>query len=148
MLNQALARDPFFLRSAYCLLAQAHDSIYFLGNEHTPARLAAAEVAIESASRMRPDAGETHLARAENLYRGYYDYDGALAELDIARRTLPNDARIPELAGYIVRRRGKQEEGLQYLLRSLELDPRNFNTLQQTALSYQSCDDTVRWRAS
>jgi tetratricopeptide (TPR) repeat protein len=36
-----------------------------------------------------------------------------------------------------LRRRGKQEEGLQYLLRSLELDPRNFNTLQQTALSYQ-----------
>ena len=136
LLNRAIARDPSFFQ-AYCVLASAHDSIYFLGNEHTPARLAAAEAAIESASRMRPDAGETHLARAENLYRGYYDYDGALAELDIARRTLPNDSRIPELAGYIVRRRGKQEEGLQYLLRSLELDPRNFLLLQQTALSYQ-----------
>ena len=136
LLNRAVARDPSFFQ-AYCLLASAHDSIYFLGNEHTPARLAAAEAAIESASRMRPDAGETHLARAENLYRGYRDYDGALAELDIAGRTLPNDSRIPQLAGYIVRRRGKQEEGLQYLLRSLELDPRNFLTLQQTALSYQ-----------
>jgi len=136
LLNKAVARDPSFFQ-AYCLLASAHDSIYFLGNEHTPARLAAAEAAIESASRMRPDAGETHLARAENLYRGYRDYDGALAELDIAGRTLPNDSRIPELAGYIVRRRGKQEEGLRYLLRSLELDPRNFLTLQQTALSYQ-----------
>jgi TolB-like protein/class 3 adenylate cyclase/Tfp pilus assembly protein PilF len=136
LLEKAVARDPSFFQ-AYCLLASAHDTIYFLGNEHTPARLAGAEAAIESASRMRPDAGETHLARAENLYRGYYDYDGALAELDIARRTLPNDSRIPELAGYIVRRRGKQEEGLQYLLRSLELDPRNFLLLQQTALSYQ-----------
>src|SRR6184192_2197772 len=136
LLNRAIARDPSFFQ-AYCVLASAHDSIYFLGNEHTPARLAAAEAAIESASRMRPDAGETHLARAENLYRGYRDYDGALAELDIAGRTLPNDSRIPQLAGYIVRRRGKQEEGLQYLLRSLELDPRNFLLLQQTALSYQ-----------
>src|SRR6266513_1010241 len=136
LLNRAIARDPSFFQ-AYCVLASAHDSIYFLGNEHTPARLAAAEAAIESASRMRPDAGETHLATAENLYRGYRDYDGALAELDIAGRTLPNDSRIPELAGYITRRRGKQEEGLQYLLRSLELDPRNFLTLQQTALSYQ-----------
>src|SRR5437867_5516819 len=136
LLEKAVARDSSFFQ-AYCLLASAHDSIYFLGNEHTPARLAAAEVAIESASRMRPDAGETHLARAENLYRGYRDYDGALAELDIAGRTLPNDSRIPQLAGYIVRRRGNQEEGLQYLLRSLELDPRNFLTLQQTALSYQ-----------
>src|SRR5437870_3988422 len=136
LLNQAVTRDPVFIE-AYYQLTFAHDSIYFLGNEHTPARLAAAEAAIESASRMRPDAGETHLARAENLYRGYRDYDGALAELDIAGRTLPNDSRIPQLAGYIVRRRGNQEEGLQYLLRSLELDPRNFLTLQQTALSYQ-----------
>jgi len=136
LLNRAVARDPSFFQ-AYCLLAYAHDNIYLLGNEHTPARLAAAEAAIESASRMRPDAGETHLARAQNLYRGYRDYDGALAELDIAGRTLPNDSRIPELAGYITRRRGKQEEGLQYLLRSLELDPRNFFTLQQIALSYQ-----------
>jgi len=136
LLNRAVARDPSFFQ-AYCLLASAHDNIYLLGNEHTPARLAAAEAAIESASRMRPDAGETHLARAGNLYRGYRDFDGALAELDIAGRTLPNDSRIPELAGYITRRRGKQEEGLQYLLRSLELDPRNFLTLQQTALSYQ-----------
>src|SRR5437870_7305768 len=66
LLNQAVTRDSSFFQ-AYCLLAAAHDSIYFLGNEHTPARLAAAEAATESASRMRPDAGETHLARAENL---------------------------------------------------------------------------------
>src|SRR5437762_7581539 len=53
LLNRAIARDPSFFQ-AYCVLASAHDSIYFLGNEHTPARLAAAEAAIGSASRMRP----------------------------------------------------------------------------------------------
>ncbi len=47
---------------------------------------------------------------SENLYRGYLDYDGALAELDVAAKTLPNDARVFELKGYIQRRRGKQEE--------------------------------------
>src|SRR5205085_4411959 len=56
LLEKAVARDSSFFQ-AYCLLASAHDSIYFLGNEHTPARLAAAEAAIESASRMRPNAG-------------------------------------------------------------------------------------------
>src|SRR5205807_7988466 len=35
------------------------------------------------------------------------------------------------------RRRGQQEEGLQNLQHAVELDPRNFNTLQQIALSYQ-----------
>jgi serine/threonine-protein kinase len=41
-----------------------------------------------------------------------------------------------ELIGYILRRQGKREEGLQSLNRSLELDPRNFFTLQQIALTY------------
>src|SRR5216110_3472552 len=136
LLNQAIARDPSFFE-AYCLLAYGHDNLYFLGNDHTTARLAQAETAIQSAFRLRPDAGEAHLARAENLYRGYLDYDGAIAELEIARKTLPNDSRVPELIGYIVRRQGKQDEAIKNLQRALELDPRNFFILEQIALSYQ-----------
>ena len=98
LLNQAIARDPSFFR-AYCQLAYAHDALYFLGFDHTPARLALAEAAIQAATRLRPDAGETHLARAQNLYWGYLDYDGALAELGVARQTLPNDSRVFELKG-------------------------------------------------
>ncbi|PYL84564.1 MAG: hypothetical protein DMF23_05825, partial [Verrucomicrobia bacterium] len=135
LLEQALARDSsFFL--AQCQLAYAHDNLYFLGIDHTPARLAAAQAAVEAAFRLQPDAGEAHLARAEHLYRGYLDYDGALAELEIARKSLPNDPRVFELTGYIARRRGQQEEALRNLQRAIELDPRNFFTLQQIALSY------------
>ncbi|HJX82172.1 MAG TPA: FlgO family outer membrane protein, partial [Candidatus Udaeobacter sp.] len=83
LLNQAVARDPSFFK-AYCQLANVHDTLYLLGFDHTPARLASAEAAIQAAFRLRPDAGETHLARAQNLYRGYLDYDGALAELEVA----------------------------------------------------------------
>ena len=137
LLNQAVARDPSFFE-AYCQLAYANDNLYFLGNDHTPARLALAEAAIQSAFRLRPDAGEAHLARAENLYRGYVDYEGALAELEIARKTLPNDSRVPELSGYIIRRQGKNEEAVKNLQRALELDPRNFFILEQIALSYQN----------
>ena len=91
---------------------------------------------MQAATRLRPDAAETHLARAQYLYYGLRDYAGALAELEIARRALPNDPRLFELTGYILRRRGQQEEGLQNLQRAVELDPRNFFTLQQIALSY------------
>jgi len=135
LLNQALARDPsFFL--AQCQLAYAHDNLYFLGIDHTPARLAAAEAAVAAAFHLQPNAGEAHLARAEHLYRGYLNFDGALAELEIARKSLPNDPRVFELMGYIARRRGRQEEALRNLQRAVELDPRNFFTLQQIALSY------------
>jgi TolB-like protein/class 3 adenylate cyclase/Tfp pilus assembly protein PilF len=136
LLEQAISRDPsFFL--AYCQLSLAHDQQYFLtGADHTPARIGKAQSALDAALRLRPDAGEAHLARAEFLYRIHLDYDGALAELEIARHTLPNDPRIFELTGYILRRRGKQEEGLDYINRALTLDPRNLFTLQQVALSY------------
>jgi TolB-like protein/Tfp pilus assembly protein PilF len=138
LLDEAVKRDPSFF-DAYCQLAYAHETIYAVsGSDHTPARLALAEAAVQAATRLRPDAAETHLARAQYLYNGLRDYAGALAELEIARRALPNDPRIFELTGYILRRRGQQEEGLRNLERAVELDPRNFDTLQQIALSYLS----------
>ena len=135
LLNRAIAQDPSFFQ-AYCQLAHTHDRIYFLGYDHTPARLALAEAAIQVAFRLRPDAGEAHLARAQNLYRGYLDFDAALAELEVAGQTLPNDAGVFELKGYIQRRQGKQEEAVRSLERAIDLDPRNTFTLQQIALSY------------
>jgi len=136
VLNEAVARDPSFF-NAYCLLASTHDRLYFFGDDHTPARLALAEAAIQEAFRLRPNAGEAHLARAQNLYRGYLDYDGALAELEVAAKTLPNDAGIFELKGYIQRRQGKQEEAVRSLERAIDLDPLNNFMLQQIALSYR-----------
>jgi TolB-like protein/DNA-binding winged helix-turn-helix (wHTH) protein/Flp pilus assembly protein TadD len=137
LLNQAVARDPTFFQ-AYCELAYVHDELYHLHLDRTPARLALAEAAVEAAFHLRPDAGEAHLARAGLFYRGYLDYNRALRELEIARQTLPNDARLFELKGYIERRRpdGNQEEALRNLERAIDLDPRNFLVLQQTALSY------------
>ncbi|PYL20040.1 MAG: hypothetical protein DMF44_15425, partial [Verrucomicrobia bacterium] len=138
LLDEAVKRDPSFF-DAYCQLARAHESLYAVtGSDHTPARLALAEAALQAAARLRPDAAETHLARAQYLYYGLRDYAGALAELEIARRALPNDPRLFELTGYILRRRGQQEEGLRNLERAAELDPRNFFTLQQIAISYLS----------
>jgi serine/threonine-protein kinase len=136
LLNQVVTRDPSFFQ-AYCQLAYTHDQLYFLGHDHTPARLALAEAAIEAAFRLRPEAGEAHLARAENLYRGHLDYDGALAELEVARRTLPNDPQVFELKGYIHRRQGRWQESTRNLERAVDLDPRNFSTLQQIAISYE-----------
>jgi TolB-like protein/class 3 adenylate cyclase/Tfp pilus assembly protein PilF len=136
LLNQALARDPSFF-AAQCQLGYAHDSLYGLGLDHTPERLALAEGAVQAAFRLRPNAGEAHLARANHLYFAYRDYDGALAELDIVRSTMPNAPQIFELTGYIARRRGAQEQGVRNLERAVQLDPRNFYTLQQLALSYK-----------
>jgi serine/threonine protein kinase/Tfp pilus assembly protein PilF len=135
LLNQSVARDPSFLR-AYCQLAFVHDALYFYGHDHTPARLAQAETALQAASGLNPDAGELHLARAWNLYWGYLDYDGALAELEVARRTLPNDPQILFLTSLIQRRQGHWEESTRTFERAAELDPRDFGVLQAIAGNY------------
>ena len=136
LLNKAVSRDPTFFQ-AYCQLAWVHDVLYFLGYDRTPARLALAEAAIQAAFRLRPDAGEAHLARAENFYRGYLDYDSALTELEVARQTLPNDPRIFELMGLIQRRSGRWEESTHNLEHAVDLDPRNVFTLLAIADSYR-----------
>jgi len=136
LLEQAVGRDPDFYL-AYCQLAAAHDYMYFFGLDHTPARLAAADVALQAVIRLHPDAGETHLARANFFYRCYLDYNRARAELALAQHSLPNNSQIFELAGYIDRRQGLWNESARNLERAIDLDPRNFFMLQQIALSYQ-----------
>jgi serine/threonine protein kinase/Tfp pilus assembly protein PilF len=135
LLRQAVAVDPSFFQ-AYCQLAHAHLELYFHGHDHTPLRLALAEAAVQKAFALRPDAGEAHLARAENLYRAHLDYEGALAELELAGQTLPNDPQVFALKGYIERRRDRQEQALHNLERAVDLDPSNVFTLQQIAISY------------
>ena len=137
LLDQAVLRDPLFF-DAYGELAGAHDRIYFLGFDHTDARLQLSEAAIQSLRQLRPDSGETHLALAQHLYWAYQSYDRAREELAFARRTLPNEARIPLLAGYIDRRQGRWDESLDQMKQALELDPHNLSILQQTSLTYQA----------
>ena len=136
LLKQAVARDPSFF-SAYYQLAGAHDRIYFFGFDHTEARLKLAETAVQAIGSLRPDSGDAHLALAQHLYWGYRDYDRAQQELVAAQRTLPNESRIPLLAGYTDRRQGRWEKSLAEMKRALELDPRNFYILHQISLTYE-----------
>src|SRR5206468_10808750 len=136
LLGQAVGRDPFFFL-AYGELAGAHDRLYFLGYDHTDARLKLSEAAIQAVRRLRPQSGETHLALAQHLYWAFQDYDRAKEELAVARRTLPNESRIPLLSGFIDRRQGHWEKALEEMKQALELDPRDFSILQQISLTYQ-----------
>jgi serine/threonine-protein kinase len=135
LLNQAIERDPAFAL-AYYQLAQAHDQFFFAGIDHTPARLAKADAAIQSLTRLRPNSGEAHLALAKHLYWGYLDYDRAREELKLAQQGLPNDPLVFEILGFIDRRQGRWAESTKNLERAIELDPQNAGFLKQLADSY------------
>ena len=136
LLNQAVERDPAFAR-AYYQLAEAHDLLYLQGIDHTPARLAMADGAIQSLARLRPNSGEAHLAFAKHFYWCYHDYDRAREELTLAQKSLPNDPLPFQLAGYIDRRQGRWPESIKNLERAIELDPQNSAFLEQIARSYE-----------
>ncbi len=135
LLNQAVARDPnFFL--AYCQLAFVHDLVYQEDFDRTPARLALAKSAIDSAFRLRPDSGEAHLALGWHLYLGSSDYDRARAELAVVQQSLPNNPRAFELAGLINRTEGRWADATRNLERACELDPRNVPCLTTLSSTY------------
>jgi TolB-like protein/Flp pilus assembly protein TadD len=136
LLNQAVERDPAFAL-AYYQLAEAHDVIYLQGIDHTPARLALANGAIQSLARLRPNSGEAHLALAKHLYWCYHDYDRAREELTLAQKSLPNDPMPFQILGYIDRRQGRWPESTKNLERAIELDPQNSAFLEQIARSYE-----------
>jgi TolB-like protein/Flp pilus assembly protein TadD len=136
LFGEAVARDPSFVL-AYCQLARAHDDIYFIGADHSQQRLELAKDAIDNAFRIRPDSGEAHLALSHYSYVAHRDYDRALSELEIARRSLPNEPLVFLSIARIERRRGQWEESNRNFERALELDPRNFTILQQLSLTYE-----------
>jgi len=75
--------------------------------------------------------------RARNISTtGLRDYAGASPNWRLRGERLPNDPRLFELTGYILRRRGQQRKVCRTCSARWELDPRNFFTLQQIALSY------------
>jgi TolB-like protein/Flp pilus assembly protein TadD len=136
VLEEAVKQDSHFLL-AYCLLSQVNVDLYFFGLDHTPARRDLAKAALDQAARINPDAGEVHLARAMFAFNGFRDYERAHAELELARKTLPNNADVFLLTGLIDRRQGRWTDAVRNLDRAVELDPRNSGTLENAAGTYQ-----------
>jgi TolB-like protein/Flp pilus assembly protein TadD len=124
LLEEAVRRDPNFLL-AYCLLSETHLDLYWGGFDHTPARLEQANLALQHAEQIRPDAGEVHLQKGAYAYHGFRDYDRAIAEFELARRALPNSARLYVYLASVDRRRARWDDAVRNFDRSVELDPRN-----------------------
>ncbi len=134
LLDRAIARDrDFFL--AYCLSARTHSLLYSVF-DHSPQRRELAERALQAAVRLRPGAGETHVAEATYLYRCKLDYEKARAELILAQHALPNSTTVFELMSSIDVFQGRWEESVRAQEKALELDPRNGFSLYQAAITY------------
>jgi TolB-like protein/class 3 adenylate cyclase len=135
LVEEALRRDPNFLW-AHCLLCQIHLDLYWYGMDHTVARREQARAALESAERIQPNAGEVHLQKGLYLYHGFRDYPQARVQYEVARQSLPNFGRIYLNIGVVDRRQARWDDAIKNLDRAVQLDPRNFGLLTETAFTY------------
>jgi len=139
LLEKAIKLDPKFA-GAFAELSMVESSIYHTF-EPTPARREKARLNADESLRLQPNLPEGHLALGFSYYYGDRDYERALAEFEIAKRDLPNQAEAYFAIGALQRRQGKWAESNANLEKAATLDPNNLNILINLAYSYMTLRD-------
>jgi TolB-like protein/Flp pilus assembly protein TadD len=136
LFEQAIKLDPKFA-AAFAGLSMVQSWLYH-ESEPTPARREEARRNAEEALRLQPNLPEGHLALGFSYYYGDRDYERALAEFEIAKRDLPNQAEAYMAIGAIQRRQGKWAESTANLEKAVTLDPKNVKILVNLGSSYMA----------
>lgn len=124
LLDAVSLRDPKF-SLAYCLLAQVHLYSYRFSGDMTPARLAKAKEAADTALRLAPDRAESHLALAQYYYYGVRDFEKTRQELTQLAGSPVDQAAYLDLVALTERRLGHWQDAIRDGRRAMELDPSN-----------------------
>jgi serine/threonine protein kinase/tetratricopeptide (TPR) repeat protein len=136
LLEQATRKDPQFAL-AYCLIANAQDTLYFSRIDYTTERRALGDAAMNEAMRLRPDLPEVHLVLAYHL-NYLRDFERARVQLAIAARSLPNNPDVFKLTAVIDEIQGHWEKATAGLERAATLDPRDPDVLLALGDNYIS----------
>jgi serine/threonine-protein kinase len=134
LFEQAIKLDSKFAL-AFAGLSQVQSWVYH-SYEPTSARREKALFNANESLRLQPDLPEGHLALGFSYYYGDRNYDRALAEFEIAKRDLPNEADAYSAIAAIQRRQGKWTESTANFEKAASLDPKNANVLFNLALNY------------
>ena len=119
-LEFAVARDPQ-AAPAWSWLAKVYWAQYGAGAQRSPEVRAAAHRAAKKALALAPGLPDAHLAMARIL-SGSGDDDGALRELELARRARPTLEGI-RTEGWLRQGRGDWSQALALFMKGFELEP-------------------------
>jgi TolB-like protein/Tfp pilus assembly protein PilF len=139
LFEHATRLDPDFAE-AFAGLAWIEDWMYH-SYDPTLARKEKARAAADTAIRLQPDLPEAHLALGFYYYYCERDYQKALEEFAIAKRSLPNSADVHLAIGAIERRQGKWAESTANLEQAASLSPKDAFVLITLADNYRANKD-------
>jgi TolB-like protein/Flp pilus assembly protein TadD len=122
----AVDLDPNFAM-AWAELAVVDAYYVFWDFDHTPARLAKADAAIERAVRLAPDDPGVISLLGDYAYHGYRDYARATEQFEKVIQLQPNNSAAIFNLGLVQRRQGRWIESIGNLRKGIELDPGNAN---------------------
>jgi tetratricopeptide (TPR) repeat protein len=134
MYEMAVEIDPKFAL-AWSRLSMAHSWMYWFYYDHSDGRLNEAKQAVDKAFQLNPDLPEAYSAMGRYYYN-LLDFDRALEQFAIARKSLPNDSEILSHIGFAQRRQGKFEQALVNIKRACELDPLSVKKIIQLAATF------------
>ena len=101
-----------------------------------------AEIALQNARRIDPDAGELHLAQAYHFFSVTKDYEQAAVEAELARRTLPNNAELDLISARVARSQGRWEDAVRFYKRAVLVEPRGNDNRFSLAKPTATCGAT------
>ena len=139
LFEKATKLDPNFA-GAFAGLAWVEDWMYH-EFDPTAARKEKARAAANEAIRLQPDLPEAHLALGFYNYYCERNYQAALNEFAIAKRSLPNSAEVYMAVGSIERRQGKWAESTANFEKATALSPKDVFLLVNLADNYRANKD-------
>jgi serine/threonine-protein kinase len=126
--NRAISLDPNFAE-AHAALSENHSVMFQFRYDRAPQRLASANAAAQRAYDIDPNLPDAHRARGNYYYWCQRNFELALSEFSFAARGRPNDPRIIESVGYVLRRQGRWSEAIQALQRASSMEPENHDII-------------------
>ncbi len=144
MYEKAVELDPT-LALAYAQLSMVHSRMYWHVFDVNEERLALAKQAVDKAFQLNSDLPEAHMALGFYHYWGHLDYDHALEQFAVARKSQPNNSEVLRGIGWVQRRQGKFEQALANLKRACELDPLLSGAVAQTFMLLRKYPEAERY---
>lgn len=135
MLENAIELDDQFAE-AYAKLSTVQSNLYWSYFDRSEENLRKSEANAKKTLLINDKLPEGHVAMGDYYYHGILNYELALNEYRKALELNPNHIDAINGIAFVLRRQGKMDETIEYLKKTFELNPRDYQTLYSLGETY------------